>query len=227
MNEFSDARKAQRRAWERARYAANKEKFVAKAAAWRAANPEKVKSIQAKYDASSPSKIRMAKWRRNNPEKAKELNRKDCAKRRAIDPDKANRAAMESRAKRRASDREWARTVGRAEHAKRRAEHPDKVRAEAMRYRAALKQCTVHYTAAEIALLRREKGNVCAACLTMDSGTKSGLMTIDHIVPLSRVGTLISEDKANSISNIQLLCLSCNCKKRTIEWNMFLERSGV
>jgi 5-methylcytosine-specific restriction endonuclease McrA len=45
-------------------------------------------------------------------------------------------------------------------------------------------------------------GNRCLAC------HEEKLLTIDHVIPLSRGGT-------NTIDNIQPLCRSCNCQKST------------
>lgn len=56
------------------------------------------------------------------------------------------------------------------------------------------------YTDAEWSALRRKFRDICPRC------GKLCTPSVDHIVPLSRGGS-------NDISNIQPLCLSCNCKK--------------
>ena len=67
------------------------------------------------------------------------------------------------------------------------------------------------YTEAEIAALYIEQSGHCKACGT---DLADGFHR-DHIIPLSSGGS-------NWIANIQLLCSSCNVRKRTKPWERFL-----
>lgn len=60
----------------------------------------------------------------------------------------------------------------------------------------------------------------CRACRKSLSRSKSGEVTIDHIVPQKAHGT-------NAITNLQVLCRSCNSKKGAIINKATLQYSGV
>lgn len=80
----------------------------------------------------------------------------------------------------------------------------DKVKAkrlaEAHSLRARQLGCEGDFTAAEWLALCERFGNRCVAC------GGEGLMTVDHVVPLSKGGS-------NTIDNIQPLCRTCNVRK--------------
>jgi len=65
--------------------------------------------------------------------------------------------------------------------------------------------CVGDHTYEEWKELKLKYNNTCLSCLKDENEVG---ITIDHIVPLSKNGT-------NYIENIQPLCKSCNCKKRT------------
>jgi 5-methylcytosine-specific restriction endonuclease McrA len=71
------------------------------------------------------------------------------------------------------------------------------------------------YTIEQIADLARKQNYKCANCL---KSIRKGFHR-DHIVPLSRGGS-------NYISNIQLLCASCNCSKHNKDPIEFAQKNG-
>lgn len=88
--------------------------------------------------------------------------------------------------------------------------------AAARRYRARKRGANGSHTAAEIVALLKAQRYRCAGCST---SIKIGHHA-DHILPLKLGGS-------NSISNIQMLCKSCNCSKGAkdpIDWAKRLGR---
>lgn len=88
-------------------------------------------------------------------------------------------------------------------------ENLDKIIPGIRQRKARIKGAVGSFTNADIALIREEQGNRCPGCLLAFSETVKA--TIDHFVPIEKGGT-------NAPSNIQLLCLSCNCSKRHSDW---------
>lgn len=72
----------------------------------------------------------------------------------------------------------------------------------ALRYRARQRAAPGHFTKAQFQALCEHYRNICLRC------GESKPLTHDHVVPLIDGG-------GNDISNIQPLCLSCNCRKGT------------
>jgi 5-methylcytosine-specific restriction endonuclease McrA len=95
----------------------------------------------------------------------------------------------------------------RAKVAKWRQENPDKVRALWNRRRARKKSAAGTCTAEEWNTLLERLGGKCLCCGTAEK------ITVDHVKPLSKGG-------ANSIDNLQPLCVSCNSRKnaKTIDY---------
>lgn len=79
--------------------------------------------------------------------------------------------------------------------------NPDKVKARNQARRARKKGAEGRYTAADWAAILLEHGHKCARC------GAGGKLTVDHVIPLVQGGS-------NWPSNLQPLCLSCNCSKQ-------------
>lgn len=83
------------------------------------------------------------------------------------------------------------------------------------RRRAAKRSSNGQHTADQINTLAKKQRFLCACCR---SRIKNGFH-IDHITPLSAGG-------GNEITNIQLLCPSCNMKKHTKDPVLFMQENG-
>ena len=88
--------------------------------------------------------------------------------------------------------------------------HRDSVNAYTQNYRTILRNAKGKFTPREWVIKKLEYGNTCAVC------GKSGKLTIDHIIPLSKGGT-------NDIDNIQPLCPTCNYTKSDMLMEEFVE----
>jgi hypothetical protein len=180
------------------------------------------------------SRERALRWQRENPDKAVARNKRSNARR----PDQIAQYQAEylkrpgNLEKKRARYRRWRAANGdaareatqrwyqenledaRVRKRKWSKENPDGARAANRRRRARKKNAEGSHTVAEIRQLLEDQGGICAApdCEIDIRET----YTVDHKTPLSRDGT-------DYISNIQLLCLSCNSSKsnRTMdEWGV-------
>jgi len=79
------------------------------------------------------------------------------------------------------------------------------------RRRALVRGAEGHFTKEDIQCITDAQGGLCAT----PGCSNSGKLTIDHIKPLSRGGS-------NWPSNIQMLCLTCNCTKRDKDNDEFM-----
>lgn len=85
-----------------------------------------------------------------------------------------------------------------------RKENPDKVVAQNHRRRAAKLNAEGSYSSDDVAVILRRQNYRCAECGV--SVRKRSDRHVDHIMPLSLGGT-------NASSNLQILCVTCNCSK--------------
>jgi 5-methylcytosine-specific restriction endonuclease McrA len=72
------------------------------------------------------------------------------------------------------------------------------------------------FTEVEVRALYAAQGGKCIYCKVV----LGDRFTRDHIKPLSKGGS-------NYISNIQLLCNSCNCKKNDLDHHVFAAKMGM
>lgn len=92
----------------------------------------------------------------------------------------------------------------------------EKIKALTREYRARKKQAIGRHTAAEIAALLKKQGYQCVYC---KASIKNGYEA-DHIIAVRNGGT-------NWISNIQLTCKSCNCRKSAKDPIKFANERGL
>lgn len=84
------------------------------------------------------------------------------------------------------------------------------------RYRARKREASGHHTVKELKSLLEKQKHKCMNCLVQLS--KTGY-NADHIIPLAKGGS-------NNISNIQILCPSCNYRKRAKDPIRFAREEG-
>jgi 5-methylcytosine-specific restriction endonuclease McrA len=184
--------KARRKFTSHQRYLRNREAILAQNAAWRKANPERMKEL-------------VAAWNARNPERVKQLQHegyernKETVLQRSIERRKNNPKRLEYEANYKAAHKAEQALVS----AKWSKEHPAEKRASVNKRRASKLEVGGSYTASEWRALKDLYGFRCLCCGKAEPRIK---LTVDHVVPLSKGGV-------NDISNIQPLCLSCNCTK--------------
>ena len=156
-------------------------------------------------------------WRRNNREKIRERgkiyyrkNREKCRERERIYYRNHYRKNREKCRERERIYREKNREKIREQHRDWREKNKEKVRernrVKRHRRRAWKKGNGGSFTAQQIRELRKQSQGICRGYKREPHFVGEEALTIDHIIPLCKGGT-------NNIDNIQLLCLSCNCKK--------------
>lgn len=170
------------------------------------ADPEAVRVRQAKWRARHPEQARAitANWRAKNPEKAKQ----QIAKWRAENPlrvrEHAARVTAKNPQKNRDRVKAWV------------AANPEKHRANGRNRRARERGAEGSHTASEIHDLYVRQGGRCVYCRVELGNKAQG----DHIQPLALGGS-------NWISNIQLLCKTCNSRKHAKDPARFARELGL
>lgn len=95
--------------------------------------------------------------------------------------------------------------------ARARKKRKDQIRVANRNYKAKKRSAEGHHTAADIQKIYEDQGCRCAAC---NVNVKNGYH-VDHIVPLIRGGS-------NWPANLQILCPSCNLRKKDKPFDEFL-----
>jgi 5-methylcytosine-specific restriction endonuclease McrA len=166
-------------------------------AVWQKANPQKCVEKSQRYQAAHPE--RPVAYRKANKEK---IAQRGKAYKQA-NPDKI-----------RENTRKW-----HAAHPdvvpRWRKSNPEAYRAQVQTRHARIANAEGRHTAADRKALLKQQNGRCGYCRKSIKTT----WTVDHIQPLSRGGT-------NWISNIQLLCPSCNYSKQDTNPIEFARRIG-
>lgn len=118
---------------------------------------------------------------------------------RAADPALAQKKSRESARSRRALNPERAREANRRWYRS----HPEQMQANNKRVKAMRRGVPGMHTLAEWRALKARYDHRCLCC---GKSEPEIVLTEDHVIPVSKGGS-------NDISNIQPLCLACNCSK--------------
>lgn len=150
-------------------------------ASWYKRKKEKAKESARKWAKNNPEKVkeRQRKWAKNNPEKRAERSQRW-----------------------REDNPEYYREIYR----KRKQACPEIYRKNARSRRTRELESDGNHTIEEWQKLLDYYDNKCVACGILATDTYLGILTLDHIQPLSKGGS-------DSISNIQPLCKPCNSTK--------------
>lgn len=196
------------RAISRRHYAKTAEEQCRKSREWRAQNRERAKEAVKRWLAANPEKSREINRRKRlkNPEYYREAVRRYRERHSEKVAERAARYRAENADRIRAAERE-------------RSKSPEallKSRAKNAKRAARKRNAEGAYTAADVhALLKAQKGR-CAYC----RGKLAAAYHVDHIIPLSRGGP-------NTRANIQICCVSCNCRKGTKDPVEFAQQVGL
>ena len=181
----------------KAQRVANRDKIAERSKAWAKANPEKARE-------------KTRRWQERNPEKLlayRQANKEKIAQR-----GKAWKQANPEMV--RANVRKWFAANPGVVQRWRKA-NPEAFRAQTQTRHARMANAEGRHTAADLKALLKQQNGRCGYCRKSIKTT----WTVDHIQPLSRGGT-------NWISNIQLLCPSCNYSKQDADPIEFARRLG-
>ena len=206
---YREANRDKIAAQKKAYYLANKEKIISYGEAWREANPEKFAAYKKAYYGNNKEKL-LAKskaWAKANPEKhaaQKKAYRKAdpgkiAAYRKAYYENNKEKAAVYGKA--------WAKA------------NPEKVAAKSQNRRARKKDAGGSFIPEQIDEMLIAQGHMCRVCGTpiTKPGNDKGCFHVDHKIALVNGGS-------NCISNIQLLCPSCNLSKGTHDMKEWMQR---
>jgi hypothetical protein len=179
-------------------------------------NPQKFKDRSQDWSCRNPAKARarnkFAKklesnrnWQLNNLSRKRELNSYWFAN----NKDKHNQHRRETRSLNRRERNEKERAL----RNKNIENYRNVGRINFHRRRAMVAKVGGSFTTSEFTQLQSEYGFKCLRCGISAENTPQKKLTADHIIPISKGGP-------NHISNIQPLCLSCNCSKgtRTVDY---------
>lgn len=188
---------------------------------WRAKNAENIHSQQAQWYKEHADHCK-TKSRNNYASNRERISRRDKAKR---NQDKEKQMAFRAAAYLRNKKRILAQEKERYQRKKKeisakniewKRNNPEKMKAFRASYRTRKKGATGTHTGKQILNLFALQRGRCAACKKLLPNDYHK----DHVVPLSKGGE-------NWITNIQLLCPSCNHKKHTSDQIDFMRNNGM
>lgn len=215
-----EERKAYMKVYGVARYAANKASIDAKNRAYAIANKEKISEYQKVYQQNNKESI--AKSAKKYLENNKEARKKTVAKYYANNIDKiksfGKKYRTENPEKVRLAISNWNeknKNKLRLTRAKYRIEHKEERRSYKHTRRARIKSIGGSHTVIEINNLLKLQKYKCAVC----SISVKNKYHIDHVMPIALGGS-------NYISNIQILCPTCNCSKGAKDPTDFMQSRG-
>lgn len=204
----NEEKKQKRREYYAAYYQTNKEKVLSKNRAWFKNNPDKRRILAAAYKATHDKEMKeyQAAYHKAHP-KDKEVVRARNAEWHKNNPrDRHTENAVRYAAN---ADKERARALAWAKA------HPEERAANHANRRARVNGAEGRHTGEEIKQLLAKQKYCCSVCKkSIENGYHR-----DHIIPLVRGGS-------NLISNIQLLCSTCNLKKGRKDPIAFMQEQG-
>lgn len=146
------------------------------------------------YKDKEKKKANNKKYRKDNPEKEKERHKKYYKENRDVIIEKAKEYNKKHKKERKKYDKKY------------RKEHKEQRKINEQKRQMRKKGNGGSYTIEEITKLRKDSKGICKGYKRNSHYVGEDKLTIDHIIPISKGGN-------SYISNIQLLCGSCNSSK--------------